>query len=156
MHKPGEKRPMRSDFYVGLVLTAAGLGLLGWIIPDWVRAEGNFAMSPRSMPIVAAGAMTAFAAVLALRSLDRGESAAAAIIPFSRAALARIGVALLLIVGGIELMRWGGLFVGGPALIAAFMLFMGERQPWRIALTATLPVAFVYLLLEKALRVPLP
>ncbi len=147
---------MRSDFYVGLVLTVAGLALLGWIIPDWVRAEGNFAMSPRSMPIVAASAVTAFAALLVLRSLRRREGAAVAIVPFSRAALARIGIALLLIVGGIELMRWGGLFVGGPALIAAFMLFMGGRQPWRIALTATVPVAFVYLLLEKALRVPLP
>ncbi|HEY9566487.1 MAG TPA: hypothetical protein VIR38_00235, partial [Thalassobaculum sp.] len=61
-----------------------------------------------------------------------------------------------LVIAGAVLVDFAGVIVGGPLLIAAFMLFLGERSVLRIALTATLPVGAVYLLAIHVLRSPLP
>ena len=61
-----------------------------------------------------------------------------------------------LVVAGVVAIDFLGMIVGGPLLIAALMLFLGERGPLRILLTATLPVAAVYLLATHVLHAPLP
>ncbi len=58
--------------------------------------------------------------------------------------------------GGVLLIDRFGFLIGGPALIAALMIFLGERSPLRIVLTATLPVGLVYLLAIYVLRTPVP
>ena len=45
---------------------------------------------------------------------------------------------------------------GGPLLIAALMLFMGEKRWYRIVPMSVLPVATIYYFVTKLLNAPLP
>ncbi len=65
-------------------------------------------------------------------------------------------VAGSLALGGVLLVDWFGILIGGPALIAILMIFLGERNPLRLVLTATLPVGVVYLLATHVLGTALP
>ncbi len=61
-----------------------------------------------------------------------------------------------LVIAGAVAIDFLGMLAGGPLLIAAFMLFLGERNPIRILATSTLPVGVVYLLATYVLHAPLP
>jgi hypothetical protein len=76
--------------------------------------------------------------------------------PISRWNLMMFGLAAILAIAGVAAIDLFGILFGGPALIAAFMLFLGERSLLRIILTATLPVAAVYLLALHVLGAPVP
>jgi hypothetical protein len=49
-----------------------------------------------------------------------------------------------------------GTWVGGPLLIAATMVFMGELRPVRIAIVSVLTVAVTHVLVTHLLQIPLP
>ncbi|MFT5509390.1 MAG: hypothetical protein ACI89J_002473 [Hyphomicrobiaceae bacterium] len=51
---------------------------------------------------------------------------------------------------------WAGLWVGGPLLIAATMVFMGERNPLVIVPTGFVTVAVVHVIVTYGLKIPLP
>ena len=68
----------------------------------------------------------------------------------------RVDIAAILVILGAVAIDFLGIVAGGPPLIAAFMLFLGERNAIRIAATSTLPVAAVYLLATYVLHSPLP
>jgi hypothetical protein len=70
--------------------------------------------------------------------------------------LAMFAISAALVTAGALAIDFFGIVVGGPLLIAAFMLFLGERSVVRIAATATLPVAAVHLLATYVLHAPLP
>jgi hypothetical protein len=77
-------------------------------------------------------------------------------IPVSGWNLLMFLVASSLALGGVILIDWFGILIGGPALIAILMIFLGERNPLRIGLTATLPVGLIYLLATHVLGTALP
>lgn len=49
-----------------------------------------------------------------------------------------------------------GTWIGGPLMIAAAMLFMGERNPLRIVPTAVITVAVAQVIATYGLQTPLP
>jgi Tripartite tricarboxylate transporter TctB family len=49
-----------------------------------------------------------------------------------------------------------GIWIGGPFLIAAVMIFMGELRPHRIALVAFPTVVVAWALVTFVLKIPLP
>ncbi len=49
-----------------------------------------------------------------------------------------------------------GTWIGGPIMIAAAMLFMGERNPLRIVPTAVITVAVAQVIATYGLQTPLP
>lgn len=62
----------------------------------------------------------------------------------------------IIILVGVLVIHWFGTWIGGPLMIAAAMVFMGERNPIRIVPTAVITVAVAQAIATHALQIPLP
>ena len=65
-------------------------------------------------------------------------------------------MSMAIILAGVLVIQWFGTWVGGPLMIAAIMIFMGELRPIRIALVAGLTVAVTHAVVTYGLKIPLP
>ncbi len=147
----------RADLVGGLGITALGLLLIFVIIPQTTASGMYYGPPPTFFPTVMATGLTASAVVLMLQAWRRrGSKADARPAPLSLWNLLMFLLAAALAVAGVVAIDYLGMIYVGPALIAAFMLFMGERSIVRIMLTSTLPVAVIYLLARYVLYAPLP
>lgn len=71
----------------------------------------------------------------------------------------QLGCFLLLgaiILACVLVIDWFGLWIGGPLLIAAVMIYMGERKPLIIVPTGLATVAVVHVIVTYGLKIPLP
>ncbi len=151
----------RADLIGGVGITLVGLLLIFVIIPENTASGMYYGLPPTFFPIVMATGLTASAVGLVLQSLrkrargratgDKGPPA-----PVTGWNVLMFLLAAAIAIAGVIAIDHLGILWGGPALIAAFMLFMGERNPLRLVLTATIPVAAVYLLARYVLFAPLP
>jgi hypothetical protein len=147
----------RADLIAGVALSLLGFLMMFVIIP-WGTEQGSyFGLSPTFFPTLLTALATACALGLTLQALIRilGRAPGGPV-PISRWNLLMFLLATGIVLGGIVLIDQAGFLIGGPALIAALMLFLGERSPLHIVLTATVPVGLVYALAIYVLRTPLP
>jgi hypothetical protein len=140
----------------------AGLALLGFlmifvIIPLGTEQGSYYGLSPTFFPTLLAAFMTACALGLTAQAAYRiYRRAPSQPVPISAWNLAMFLTAIAIVTGGVVGIRWFGILVGGPVLIGALMIFLGERSPLHIVLTAALPVGLYYLLAIYVLRTPVP
>lgn len=147
----------KADLIGGVGITALGLLLIFVIIPQNTASGMYFGLPPTFFPTVMATGLTASAVGLIFHAWRRRASSAKdGPAPVSLWNLLMFLLAAVLAVAGVIAIDYIGIIYAGPALIAAFMLFMGERSVIRIILTATLPVAAVYLMARYVLYAPLP
>lgn len=147
----------RADLIGGVGLTAFGLLLIFVIIPGWTVSGTFYGLPPTLFPTVMAAGLTVSAVGLTLQAIRRRAMASDdRPSPMTAWNLAMFLLAGALAVLGVIGIDYLGVIYAGPMLIAAFMLFMGERSVLHIALTATLPVALVYLMARHVLHAPLP
>lgn len=147
----------RADLIGGVGIAVLGLLLIFVVIPGTTASGMYYGLPPTFFPTVMATGLTASAVGLVLQSLRRrarGIDGGPA--PLSLWNLVMFLLAAVIAVTGVIAIDHIGILWAGPALIAAFMLFMGERSIVRLVLTATLPVAAVYLLARYVLYAPLP
>ncbi|MEJ8572074.1 tripartite tricarboxylate transporter TctB family protein [Microbaculum marinum] len=144
------------------LIGGAGLALLGFlmifvIIPASTEEGMYFGLSPTFFPTLLTVLLTACALGLVAQSLLRmRRRVASRPFPLTSWNFLMFLASACLAFGGILAIDWFGMLVGGPILIGALMLFLGERNPLRIALTATVPVGLVYLLAIHVLGTPVP
>lgn len=145
----------RADLIGGIVLFAFSLVMIFVVIP-METAEGVWhGLSPYVYPITMMAGIAVASLLLVLQGLrSRGEAEAE--VPLSLRQLAMFGLVGVLVLGGAIAIDFFGVWIGGPALIAAIMLFMGERRPIRLVATSIVPVGAVYLLVLHVLGSPLP
>lgn len=151
----------KADLIGGVGITVLGLLLIFVIIPQNTASGMYFGLPPTFFPIVMAAGLTASAVGLTLQALrqrtrNRSAGEAGPPGPMSLWNLAMFLLAAALAIAGVIAIDYLGMLWAGPPLIAAFMLFMGERSILRLVLTATLPVAAVYLMARYVLYAPLP
>ena len=147
----------RADLIGGVGITALGLLLIFVIIPQNTATGMYFGLPPTFFPIVMATGLTASAVGLIVHAWRRRASAATdGPPPITLWNLLMFLMAAALAVAGVIAIDYVGIIYAGPAMIAAFMLFMGERNVIRIVLTSTLSVAAVYLMARYVLYAPLP
>lgn len=147
----------KADLAGGVAIALVGILLIFVVIPLDTEEGMYFGLPPTFFPTLLSVGMTGCAVALAakawLRLRARGPRRAP---PLRLRNLAMFVIAAVLVVSGVVAIDHLGMMVGGPLLIAALMLFLGERNAVRIGLTATLPVAAVYLLATHVLHAPLP
>lgn len=147
----------KADLVGGIALFVFGVGMIFVGIPYGTTDGQYFGLSPTFFPTVIAVGLTLCAAaltaqaVMRLRAGGTGEP-----MPLRAWNIAMFVLAVALTLGGIILIDTYGILVGGPALVAALMVFLGERNIIRIALTAGLCVGIVYVLALYVLHTPLP
>lgn len=116
-----------------------------------------FGLPPTFFPTLLAIGLTVLAASLATKAWLRIRAGGALQeAPIRLRNLLMFCISAALVVSGAVVIDYFGMIAGGPLLIAAFMLFLGERNVIRVLATSTLPVAAVYLLATYVLRAPLP
>lgn len=147
----------RADLIGGIGLALLGLLMVFVIIPQSTEEGMYFGLSPTFFPTLLTSFMVACALALTAQALFRIlRRAPTRGVPISIWNLAMFLIAAGLALGGVIAIDRFGILIGGPALIAALMIFLGERGPLRILLTATLPVGLVYLLAIHVLGTPVP
>jgi Tripartite tricarboxylate transporter TctB family len=147
----------RADLIGGAGLALFGLLMIFVLIPLGTEEGAYFGLSPTLFPTLLSTLLTVCALGQVAQSLVRMRSKRAARpIPVSGWNLLMFIVAGSLALGGVLLVDWFGILIGGPALIAILMIFLGEMNPMRVVLTATLPVGVVYLLAIHVLGTALP
>ena len=140
---------------LGAGICLAALGVFIWGLPLWVEANDFVVVSPDLMPRVAVGAIAVFGGMMAVHRLvlDRGEGA----LPEANLRMLGFGAALVTIFGlACAAMLTLGYLAGGVALVAALMLFMGERRWWMIAAIAAAAPLVLHGFFDRLLGVPLP
>ncbi len=76
--------------------------------------------------------------------------------PLSLSQLGFFLLSALIVLGGVFLIDKAGFLIGGPVLIAAVMIFMGEMSPIRIVPVAVVTVAIIAAIASFGLKTPLP
>jgi hypothetical protein len=138
----------RANVVSGIVLALFGLVMLGVVIPWQIEPGPADMMSPRVMPNLMMGIITALSVLLVVTNLRRNatEPEADEVSPISRAellALFRIGALFAVSIG---LYFWVSPLVAATALVVGALLLLGERRPWMIvAMPAALLLAIWFL-----------
>jgi hypothetical protein len=147
----------RADLIGGIGITIFGLLLIFWIIPRETEEGMYYGLPPTFFPTVMTGCLTAAAVGLAVQAWLRGRTGVkGAPSPLSGWNFLMFLIAAAIAVAGVIAIDRFGIVYGGPALIAAFMIFLGDRSPVRIVLTSILPLAAVWVLALHVLGAPLP
>lgn len=146
----------RADICMATGLLFVGLLVLFVIIPAEADGDTWSGVSPLFFPtLIAAGFSIGCAALLARailwpRAYDGMEA------PLK---LENFGFFLLacgIVLAAVFLIHAVGFVWGGPVLVAALMLFMGERSLLRIVPMSVVPVLVIYFFVTTMLNAPLP
>ena len=147
----------KADLVGGIGLFVFGIVMIFVGIPFGTTDGQFFGLSPTFFPTVIAVGLTLCAAALTAQALFRLRAGGAGEpMPLRAWNIAMFVFAVALTLGGIILIDAYGILIGGPVLVAALMVFLGERNILRIVLTAGLCVATVYVLALYVLHTPLP
>lgn len=146
----------RADLIGGGVLALLGLAMIFVIIPAETESGVWYGLSPYFYPTVMMTGIVVASLLLVLQAWRRGKAYEGQVLALDRWRAGMAALAAAIVLAGILAIDHLGLWVGGPALIAGVMLFMGERRPLRLAATALLPVAVVHVLVTQVLQAPLP
>jgi hypothetical protein len=152
-----EVKPMKkADLISSIFLLAVGLAFIFVIIPMQTAEGEEYGMSPSVVPTASMIIITGLAFVLLLQSIFSKRKGKDETVPFELRNWANIGLysgLLFLCLGAIKYL---GFILGGTFSIAAFMITMGGRNPFRVFLVSVPPPVIVYLVLRYGLRIPLP
>jgi hypothetical protein len=146
----------KAELIAGIIVLVFGLVLIFWIIPDQSERVSDVSIQPAVYPLIAAWAMVGFSAVLIAGRLtlltSQGESRPG---PFDAAAWLHLVFMLAILLAALLAFAYLGFIVGGIALVAALMLYMGARNPVvLVGIAVGIPLviwAFFELLLERSL-----
>ena len=144
--------------------TFAAIGLLAFValmvfvvIPRETTEGVWHGLSPYFYPIVMLAGIALSSIGLLVQAITRPaayEQQSAA--PLSLAELGFFLLSFAIVVAAVFVLHWFGTWAGGIALMAALMIFMGERNPLRIAAVTVPTIAITWAIVTWALKIPLP
>lgn len=146
----------KADIYGGAGLLALGLLMLFVVIPGEAEGDTWSGVSPLFFPTIIAAGFTISAAALLVRALLRPGDYTGMEMPMSPQDFGFFMLACAIILAAVLAIHGLGIVWGGPLLIGALMLFMGERNWKRIVPMSVVPVVVIYLFVNKVLNAPLP
>jgi hypothetical protein len=148
----------RAEIVAGAVFAALSLIAIFVLIPGYVPHKAEFGPTPAFFPTVSAVLIGLCGVGMVLHRLLRGpqRQAADAPSPISRANLIFLLVVGTVFVLTLAAMVWVGFIPAGIGLVAALMLYMGNRRWLVIAATAVLTPFFLYAVFTWGFGIPLP
>ena len=144
-----------TDLVCGIALLGLSLLMIFAVIPAETEEGVWHGLSPYFYPTVMMAGIAVASGFLALQAWRRRDPDEPEF-PLSLRQLAMFGLAAAIVLAGVLAIDFFGAWIGGPALIAGLMLFMGERRPIRLVATSVLPVAVVHALVLYVLGSPMP
>jgi hypothetical protein len=146
----------KTDIYGSAFLLALGLLVLFVVIPAEADGDTWSGVSPLFFPTIVATGFTVFCAALLFQALFRPRGYDGQEAPLKLANFGFFLLACAIILGAILLIHAVGFLWGAPVLVAGLMLFMGERNWFRIVPMSVVPVVVIYFFITKVLTAPLP
>jgi hypothetical protein len=146
----------KTDIYGSAFLLALGLLVLFVVIPAEAEGDTWSGVSPLFFPTIVATGFTVFCAALLFQALLRPRGYDGQEAPLKLANFGFFLLACAIILGAILLIHAVGFLWGAPVLVAGLMLFMGERNWFRIVPMSVVPVVVIYFFITKVLTAPLP
>lgn len=146
----------RADIYGGAGLVALGLLILFVIIPLEVGGDTWSGVSPLFFPTIIVAGFTIASLALLLQALLRPKTYEGMAFPIRRENFAFFLLACGIVLAGVLAIHGLGIVWGGPLLVAALMLFMGERNWRRIVPISILPILAIYFFVTRVLTAPMP
>ena len=147
----------RADIYGGAGLLVLGLLVLFVIIPLEAGGETWSGVSPLFFPALVAGGFTLCSAGLLLQALFRPATyEGREETPVRKQNLGFFLLACAIVFLGVLLIHGIGILWGGPLMVAALMIFMGERNWIRIVGISVLPIVAIYFFVVRVLNAPMP
>lgn len=146
----------RADIFGSAGLVVVGLLMLFVVIPAEADGTTWSGVSPLFFPTLVVTGFTLTCAALFVQAILKPGGYEGMEAPLK---LWNFGFSILacaIILAAVLVIQTAGLIWGGPLLIAALMLFMGERKPLRIVPMSVIPVAVAYFFITKVLNAPLP
>lgn len=150
----------RADIISATIITAFGLVVIFFIIPIWVpgHEKGDYGLRAQDFPYIGAITFTVLAAYLAVHRAffakpepeDDDEA------PIGRQSWSFLGITITILTVTFALLYYFGILIGGPVMVALFMIMMGERRPLPIAVLSLSAPVLLWLFFWKLLRFPLP
>lgn len=141
----------------------AAIGLLGFaalvafvIIPNENEGGVWYGLSPYFYPMVMLAGIALSCVGLLVQALTRPGLYADQPNPLNRSQFGFFLLSMVMILVGVMAIHRFGFWWGGPLLIAAMMIFMGERNPLRIVPVSVLTVAAAWVVVSWGLKTPLP
>ena len=140
---------------IGLLAFVATMVFI--VIPGENQGGIWHGLSPYFDPMVMLGGIALSSIGLLVQALTKPDVyAAQPSTPLTRAELGFFLLSFAIVLGAVAVWRWLGTWPGGIALIAGIMVFMGERNPLRIAAVAAPTLAVTWAIVTWALKIPLP
>lgn len=140
---------------IGLIAFVAVMALV--VIPSENQTGVWHGLSPYFYPMVMLAGLGLSSVGLLVHAVARPASYKDQ--PAEPLSLAELGFFLLafaIILGAVAVLHLFGTWAGGATLIAGIMVFMGERNPLRIAAVTVPTLAVTWALVTWALKIPLP
>lgn len=150
-------RAANHDTYIGSVFLIF-CGIAWWLISELPTGAGyEKTIGPEFFPGVMTAVIAMLSAVLVVRSLWRGETAAGAepAVATGRILL-RIVLFLLLLLGYVFLYEPLGFLVSSMLVLPSGMLMLGEKRWGLILVFPAVIIGLVYVAFTKLIMVPLP
>lgn len=146
----------RADIFAGAGLLGLGLLVLFVVIPAEADGDTWSGVSPLFFPTIVAAGFTLGAGALLIRALLSNTGYEGMEAPMKWQTFGFFLVACAIIFAAVLLIDFVGILWGGPVLVAALMLFMGERKWQRIVPLSIAPIMVIYFFVTKVLNAPLP
>jgi hypothetical protein len=146
----------RADIFGSAGLLILGLVVLFVVIPAEAEGDTWSGVSPLFFPTIVAAGFTLACAGMLLQAILQPKPYEGRAMPMTGRDFAFFLLACAIILGAVFVIHRFGLLWGGPLLVAALMLFMGERNWLRIGPMAVVPVLIFAFFITKVLNAPLP
>lgn len=146
----------KADIYGSATLLVVGLLVLFVVIPAEADGDTWSGVSPLFFPTLVMAGFTLCCAALLLQTIFRPSGYEGQEAPLKLANFRFFVIACVIILASALLIDAIGFLWGAPLLVAALMLFMGERSLLRIVPMSVVPPVFLYFFITKVLNAPLP
>tara|TARA_B110000503_G_C7107891_1_gene396726 strand:- start:5 stop:451 length:447 start_codon:yes stop_codon:yes gene_type:complete len=146
----------KADFFGALIWLGFGLSMLFYIIPTHVEKGKWYGLSPYFYPQFISLLIVIFSLLMLANCFLKSKRYEGQSVDLNIHRLIQFSIFLMVVFLGFLLIEKLGVLIGAPLMISAIALLMGERSIFRLCLTATLPVATVYLLVRYVLESALP
>jgi len=146
----------RADIYASAILLALGLLVLFVVIPAEADGPTWSGVSPLFFPTLVAAGFTIACAALLFQAIcrPRGYEGQEMTLKLQNFGFFMVACAIILVT--VLLIHYLGFLWGATLLVAGLMLFMGERNWFRIVPISVIPVVVIYFFITKVLTSPLP
>jgi len=145
----------RFEIWFGLSTAFVSAITMIWIIPHFVEPSDFSQVSPALLPQVATALIGILGALMFLSRLFSSEGQHTPL-PIGLKELRHLGFVVALFIGGAALILKAGYLIGGPALVAALMLYLRERNWFSIVLVSVLTPVILFSIFELLIGSNLP